>query len=126
MRDRTSPHRIWSNSYRWTKLASTTGSRARRCSAPNAAACCGMRSEEHTSELQSQPNLVCRLLLEKKQYARPHQRLVLLERLSGRTNARAGPHAHPTALRTYQHLRCVVDHRQPADAMATELWRSAV
>src|SRR2546430_11172691 len=25
------------------------------------------RSEEHTSELQSQPNLVCRLLLEKKQ-----------------------------------------------------------
>src|SRR5688572_32769975 len=26
------------------------------------------RSEEHTSELQSQSNLVCRLLLEKKQY----------------------------------------------------------
>src|SRR5438270_9929896 len=28
-----------------------------------------MRSEEHTSELQSQSNLVCRLLLEKKKYA---------------------------------------------------------
>src|SRR2546430_6903590 len=27
---------------------------------------CGHRSEEHTSELQSQSNLVCRLLLEKK------------------------------------------------------------
>src|SRR2546430_12871686 len=27
----------------------------------------GQRSEEHTSELQSQSNLVCRLLLEKKQ-----------------------------------------------------------
>src|SRR2546430_12109176 len=26
----------------------------------------GIRSEEHTSELQSQSNLVCRLLLEKK------------------------------------------------------------
>src|SRR2546430_12823645 len=26
---------------------------------------CGWRSEEHTSELQSQSNLVCRLLLEK-------------------------------------------------------------
>src|SRR3984885_16359708 len=26
------------------------------------------RSEEHTSELQSRPHLVCRLLLEKKQY----------------------------------------------------------
>src|SRR5688572_31003149 len=28
--------------------------------------CQGRRSEEHTSELQSQSNLVCRLLLEKK------------------------------------------------------------
>src|SRR2546430_5577723 len=28
--------------------------------------CCPPRSEEHTSELQSQSNLVCRLLLEKK------------------------------------------------------------
>src|SRR2546430_3012981 len=28
----------------------------------------GARSEEHTSELQSQSNLVCRLLLEKKKY----------------------------------------------------------
>src|SRR2546430_7169724 len=28
----------------------------------------GRRSEEHTSELQSQSNLVCRLLLEKKKY----------------------------------------------------------
>src|SRR5690242_21390695 len=27
---------------------------------------CGFRSEEHTSELQSHVNLVCRLLLEKK------------------------------------------------------------
>src|SRR5690606_40822775 len=30
------------------------------------AACIGARSEEHTSELQSRENLVCRLLLEKK------------------------------------------------------------
>src|SRR3989442_11748687 len=28
-----------------------------------------VRSEEHTSELQSRPHLVCRLLLEKKKYA---------------------------------------------------------
>src|SRR2546421_6828943 len=27
---------------------------------------CGLRSEEHTSELQSRSDLVCRLLLEKK------------------------------------------------------------
>src|SRR2546430_7826846 len=30
------------------------------------------RSEEHTSELQSQSNLVCRLLLEKKKKIKPH------------------------------------------------------
>src|SRR2546430_3916952 len=30
------------------------------------------RSEEHTSELQSQSNLVCRLLLEKKKNENPH------------------------------------------------------
>src|SRR2546427_2796946 len=29
-----------------------------------------MRSEEHTSELQSQSNLVCRLLLEKKKFSK--------------------------------------------------------
>src|SRR2546427_9158058 len=34
------------------------------------------RSEEHTSELQSQSNLVCRLLLEKKKQIRfTHERL---------------------------------------------------
>src|SRR2546430_16452071 len=33
---------------------------------PSAAAFSEARSEEHTSELQSQSNLVCRLLLEKK------------------------------------------------------------
>src|SRR5258706_5774490 len=31
------------------------------------------RSEEHTSELQSLTNLVCRLLLEKKKYTLRHQ-----------------------------------------------------
>src|SRR2546430_5899802 len=31
----------------------------------------GLRSEEHTSELQSQSNLVCRLLLEKKNATTP-------------------------------------------------------
>src|SRR2546430_6037020 len=40
---------------------------------------CGPRSEEHTSELQSQSNLVCRLLLEKKkkkkQFSHQHKYL---------------------------------------------------
>src|SRR5256886_3110686 len=37
---------------------------------PLASCSCTTRSEEHTSELQSQSNLVCRLLLEKKNNTR--------------------------------------------------------
>src|SRR5207302_8902753 len=40
-----------------------TARRRRRCAAASSR---GRRSEEHTSELQSRENLVCRLLLEKK------------------------------------------------------------
>src|SRR3989442_10326882 len=42
------------------------------------------RSEEHTSELQSRPHLVCRLLLEKKKI---HQYSPLLYLLSPRLSA---------------------------------------
>src|SRR2546430_11462027 len=35
-----------------------------------------LRSEEHTSELQSQSNLVCRLLLEKKKNRKSHTSLL--------------------------------------------------
>src|SRR2546430_10705025 len=47
---------------------SGSGSRRSRCSAckSSSTAALGKRSEEHTSELQSQSNIVCRLLLEKK------------------------------------------------------------
>src|SRR5690606_40716478 len=40
---------------------------ARTSSAISTASGSGVRSEEHTSELQSRENLVCRLLLEEKQ-----------------------------------------------------------
>src|SRR2546430_12130403 len=43
-----------------------------------------MRSEEHTSELQSQSNLVCRLLLEKKKLA---QRTAMQEQDSSATTS---------------------------------------
>src|SRR3989442_9675663 len=48
--------------------------RCRLAGLPRAAAALVHRSEEHTSELQSRPHLVCRLLLEKKkiQNERPH------------------------------------------------------
>src|SRR5699024_12123194 len=45
------------------------------------------RSEEHTSELQSRFDLVCRLLLEKKKKGRQHERLALGQ---GRARARRG------------------------------------
>src|SRR2546430_14077866 len=48
-----------------------------------------IRSEEHTSELQSQSNLVCRLLLEKKQNG--------IQRL-------AGPPVHPRSCRSCRRL----------------------
>src|SRR2546427_8279838 len=44
--------------------------RSRNCSINGAA-----RSEEHTSELQSQSNLVCRLLLEKKK--KQHEQYII-------------------------------------------------
>src|SRR5688572_31318307 len=43
-----------------------SGSHARRAGGAARRGANGSRSEEHTSELQSQSNLVCRLLLEKK------------------------------------------------------------
>src|SRR3989454_9227004 len=43
------------------------GGHARRATRPD------RRSEEHTSELQSPCNLVCRLLLEKKKNTNPHR-----------------------------------------------------
>src|SRR2546430_13209473 len=46
----------------------TIGELARRSHLPRSTV---HRSEEHTSELQSQSNLVCRLLLEKKRKRRP-------------------------------------------------------
>src|SRR2546428_5997685 len=42
-----------------------------RLALPRQHAClCTVRSEEHTSELQSRSDLVCRLLLEKKEHER--------------------------------------------------------
>src|SRR2546427_6724440 len=53
-----SPRRMFAR-----RSASTVPQPLRQCACE---ATQGSRSEEHTSELQSQSNLVCRLLLEKK------------------------------------------------------------
>src|SRR5438093_3352261 len=58
-----------------TGRCSTTPTRGRPSSATSAAGRrpAPTRSEEHTSELQSLTNLVCRLLLEKKKYTDTHE-----------------------------------------------------
>src|SRR2546427_5763134 len=58
-----------------SEVSASTASRIRR-----AVAASGSRSEEHTSELQSQSNLVCRLLLEKKKkkLATKHRSIVMV------------------------------------------------
>src|SRR5215510_16008845 len=43
--------------------------------------CGGLRSEEHTSELQSRGHLVCRLLLEKKKKKKENQHIVKKNKL---------------------------------------------
>src|SRR2546427_4103904 len=53
------------------------------------------RSEEHTSELQSQSNIVCRLLLEKKKTIRTiirHRRILLVARMNGGVCSRNSVH----------------------------------
>src|SRR3954464_8393322 len=54
---------------------------------------CALRSEEHTSELQSHDNLVCRLLLEKKKYLRELADAILAATVSPR-------HLAPPSART--------------------------
>src|SRR2546429_7260567 len=48
------------------RYSQTSGRSASYCSSAPATAAWHIRSEEHTSELQSRLHLVCRLLLEKK------------------------------------------------------------
>src|SRR5262249_21790214 len=63
IRDRSESECRWAAEFRW---GSASGSRWKSRSASR------WRSEEHTSELQSLTNLVCRLLLEKKKYDNPN------------------------------------------------------
>src|SRR2546430_7591380 len=49
------------------------------------------RSEEHTSELQSQSNLVCRLLLEKKKNLILRRRTLVIGPFSTLYNSRLAP-----------------------------------
>src|SRR5256886_6576993 len=62
----------------------------------------GHRSEEHTSELQSQSNLVCRLLLEKKKNNTTLLPLPAVPRHLDIALRLVHPITRPAAARTYQ------------------------
>src|SRR5256885_13162364 len=71
--------RGWSGSARWRRRPSSSPAFPRTTSRSTAgwvsrrrSTSSSCRSEEHTSELQSPCNLVCRLLLEKKKISRIH------------------------------------------------------
>src|SRR5688572_31619749 len=61
------------------------------------------RSEEHTSELQSQSNLVCRLLLEKKK-KKKKQKKTKIHTNNGKT------HKHISHKRISKQIRCQFAH----------------
>src|SRR3989442_10844023 len=71
----------------------SSGSRTWESISPTSAGCVfdrrTMRSEEHTSELQSRPHLVCRLLLEKKKKTKEKQDLRLRPEHIAREDASA-------------------------------------
>src|SRR2546430_10451509 len=54
------------HSHHWNPTAEEVDRLAKEMDTINLRVMVNLRSEEHTSELQSQSNLVCRLLLEKK------------------------------------------------------------
>src|SRR5256885_2617858 len=73
----------------WRPSSSWTTSRS--C-ATSSSATSGTRSEEHTSELQSPCNLVCRLLLEKKKKIKLiYERIHLMKRACGRRKCQIAP-----------------------------------
>src|SRR2546430_8132463 len=69
------PYTTLFRSERWRPTQSPIDPPADDVDVPEPAIRPALRSEEHTSELQSQSNLVCRLLLEKKKKRWPPKTL---------------------------------------------------
>src|SRR5260370_3674926 len=67
------------------------------CNATSLCSCA--RSEEHTSELQSHLNLVCRLLLEKKKIKSRHE-----DTVNSLTGLEPAPHRAPTLNSVDRHV----------------------
>src|SRR2546430_6987330 len=77
------------------------------------------RSEEHTSELQSQSNLVCRLLLEKKKKKQPQHMHLSLTHTTTYTGTNSQLSPVQTTLFTSTHHQYCTSCRSVSDAIAT-------
>src|SRR2546430_7302617 len=75
------------------------------------------RSEEHTSELQSQSNLVCRLLLEKKKHIRRHK----LTSNTNVSNKRMLDRLPNSTLQTYISLKLLMTHQTQCSYLYVKL-----
>src|SRR5437588_3937190 len=82
------------------RSTSTSTGSGPRCHRPQRRSLRACRSEEHTSELQSHSDLVCRLLLEKKKKnvgsstSREHTHIVITAIKAGLRDHRRSPHLH--------------------------------
>src|SRR5256886_12519055 len=76
---------------------------------------CRARSEEHTSELQSQSNLVCRLLLEKKKKTHNPQTETYAEPLLIRAHHTRIDHDHRFVLISCYHFTPDLDQHRNRD-----------
>src|SRR2546430_1521809 len=84
------------------------------CALHDSTPACPHRSEEHTSELQSQSNLVCRLLLEKKKKLSYSDASIPKQRYGRHTVPSAirfptRHRANPMSRRSFQSLSAVAD-----------------
>src|SRR2546430_12916492 len=78
------------------------------------------RSEEHTSELQSQSNLVCRLLLEKKNIIHRHQPAASTEQTTRLREEGLLRHRLPHTLPAPAHLAHLVPYPLQVHARSTD------
>src|SRR2546430_11424389 len=87
------------------------------------ASCSGNRSEEHTSELQSQSNLVCRLLLEKKKQLDNQKEIAEMQNethteIAGIQSATSPPN---TKEQVYAQNEMIASHRTRSTARVASL-----
>src|SRR5256886_12116644 len=100
-----------SSDEKFTTSCSTLSSKTRKLSV-SVEACDQpvIRSEEHTSELQSQSNLVCRLLLEKKKKNKNRVRFTLYENNTAPTSFSLPSARYARCIRRCHHC-CVIPLR---------------